>query len=80
MYYHFYEKGWGVSPHYGVRTDRYKLIHFYDLIDSWELYDLKNDPNEMNNLIQHPEYEQIVKDLKNKLKELQTKYKDEEVL
>ena len=80
MYYHFYEKGWGVSPHYGVRTDRYKLIHFYDLIDSWELYDLKNDPDEMNNLIQHPEYEQIVKDLKNKLKELQTKYKDEEVL
>lgn len=80
IYYHFYEKGWGVSPHYGIRTDRYKLIHYYDLIDSWELYDLQKDPAEMNNLIQNPEYEQIVKDLKTKLKELQTKYKDEEVL
>jgi arylsulfatase A-like enzyme len=80
IYYHFYEKGWGVSPHYGIRSDRYKLIHFYDLIDSWELYDLQNDPNEMNNLIQHPEYKQIVADLKIRLRELQEKYKDEEGL
>ncbi len=80
IYYHFYEKGWGVSPHYGIRTDRYKLLHFYDLIDSWELYDLQEDPNEMSNLIQHPEYTQIIKDLKSQLKELQEKYKDKEVL
>ena len=45
-----------------------------------ELYDLQKDPNEMNNLIQHPEYAQIIKDLKSKLKGLQKKYKDEEVL
>jgi len=80
IYYHFYEKGWGVSPHYGIRTDRYKLIHYYALIDSWEFYDLQKDPKEMNNLVQHPEYVQIVTDLKSKLKELQTKYKDLEVL
>ena len=80
IYYHFYEKGWGVSPHYGIRTDRYKLIHFYDFIDSWEFYDLQKDPNEMSNLIQDPEYTQIIKDLKSKLKGLQKKYKDEEVL
>ena len=35
--------------HYGVRTDRYKLIHFY-MLDGWELYDLKKDPNELNSL------------------------------
>ena len=80
VYYHFYEKGWGVSPHYGIRTDRYKLIHFYDLIDSWELYDLQTDPNEMDNLIQHPDYGQVLEELTNKLKELQIIYKDEEVL
>jgi arylsulfatase A-like enzyme len=80
VYYHFYEKGWGVPPHYGIRTDRYKLIHFYDLVDSWELYDLQEDPHEMNNLIRHPEYAQIVRDLTIRLKELQTKYKDEEAL
>ena len=80
IYYHFYEKGWGVSPHYGIRTERYKLIHFYDLIDSWELYDLQIDPNEMSNLIQDPEYAQIIEELEGKLKELQTKYKDEELL
>jgi arylsulfatase A-like enzyme len=80
IYYHFYEKGWGVSPHFGIRTERYKLIHFYDLIDTWELYDLLKDPAEMNNLIQDTEYAQIAQDLKIKLKELQSKYKDEEVL
>jgi arylsulfatase A-like enzyme len=80
IYYHFYEKGWGVSPHYGIRTDRYKLIHFYDLIDSWELYDLQEDPTEMKNLVQNPDYAQIIIDLKNQLKELQIKYKDEEIL
>jgi arylsulfatase A-like enzyme len=79
IYYHFYEKGWGVSPHYGIRTDRYKLIHFYDLIDSWELYDLKNDPNEMNNLIQQAEYTQIIQDLRASLKELQEKYNDQDI-
>ena len=80
MYYHFYEKGWGVSPHYGIRTERYKLIHFYDFIDSWELYDLQLDQHEMNNLIHDPGYAQIVVDLKDKLKDLQIKYKDEEAL
>jgi arylsulfatase A-like enzyme len=78
IYYHFYEKGWGVSPHYGIRTNGYKLIHFYDLIDAWELYDLQNDPAEMNNLIKHPEYAQVVQDMKIRLKELQEKYNDQD--
>ena len=53
MYYHYYEYPYyhHVQPHYGIRTDRYKLIHFYYDIDQWELYDLQNDPNELNNLI-----------------------------
>jgi len=76
IYYHYYEKGYGATPHYGVRTDHYKLIHFYDELDSWELYDLKNDSSEMNNLIDNPAYAEVIKDLKMRLQELQEKYKD----
>ena len=80
VYYHYYEypHGWhSVKRHYGVRTDRYKLIHFYNDIDKWELYDLENDPDEMNNLIDHPEYLDIQDRLKQQLKLLQEEFSDE---
>ncbi len=76
VYYHYYEKGFGASPHYGIRTKRYKLIHFYDVIDAWELYDLKTDPHEMHNLYSDPAYEKKIKELKNKLMDLKSRYKD----
>ena len=63
-------------PLHGVRTDRYKLIHFYNDIDEWELYDLKEDPTEMHNLYGQPGYEKITEDLKAELVKLQTQYKD----
>lgn len=52
LYYHFYEypSEHAVKRHYGIRTERYKLIHFYNDIDTWELYDLQTDPQEMNNI------------------------------
>jgi len=44
IYYHYYERGeHHVPAHEGIRTDRYKLIHFYDT-DEWELFDLEKDP------------------------------------
>lgn len=49
-------------PYYGVRTDRYKLIHFYDIINFWEFYDLETDPDEMKNLYTVPESEQKIKE------------------
>jgi arylsulfatase A-like enzyme len=67
LYYHYYELSFGLVKHYGIRTDRYKLIHFYDPIDSWELYDLEEDPNEMNNLINDPDYTDVLKDMKVRL-------------
>ena len=78
LYYHYYEYPGehAVKRHYGVRTERYKLIHFYNDIDSWELYDLQNDIHEMNNLYGNPEYDGIVADLKSELKRLQELYDD----
>ncbi len=78
LYYHFYEfpAEHMVKRHYGVRTERYKLIHFYNDIDQWELYDLKNDPYEMHNLYGKPGYEQITEDLHRELTRLQEQYKD----
>jgi arylsulfatase A-like enzyme len=76
VYYHYYEKLYGLSAHYGLRTDRYKLIHFYDPVDSWELYDLKEDPNEMKNLYKEPKHAQLIAKLKAELKKQQIKYQD----
>ena len=76
IYYHYYDfpAFHMVKRHYGVRTDRYKLIHFYDDIDEWELYDLKSDPKEMNNLYGSEEYAEIQQQLHMKLKQLQKEY------
>lgn len=77
MYYHYYEypHGWhDVKKHYGVRTDRYKLIHFYDNIDAWELYDLREDPTEVNNVIDDPAYDDVEAQLRQKLDSLRKVY------
>jgi len=79
MYYHYYEYPavHSVKRHYGVRTQRYKLIHFYNDIDEWELYNLKKDPREMNNVYSDTSYAGIVKELKAELKKLRVQYKDD---
>jgi len=78
LYYHFYEypAEHCVKRHYGIRTSRYKLIHFYNDIDVWELYDLKKDPTEMHNIYGQKGNEAIIKDLKKQLLDLQVKYND----
>lgn len=78
LYYHYYEypAEHRVKKHYGVRTERYKLIHFYDDIDEWELFDLENDPMEMNNLYGQEGTEKLVDELKKELLKLQEQYDD----
>ena len=80
MYYHYYEypQPHKVSPHFGVRTMQYKLIRFYGPFDAWELFDLKTDPTEMNNLYGKPGYEKITEELKAELLKLTKEYKDAE--
>ena len=82
MYYHYYEyPGWhAVKRHYGVRTKRYKLIHFYYDIDAWELFDLQNDPNELNNVYAGPAYADVVIELKAELERLRKQYGDSDGL
>jgi len=78
VYYHYYEypQPHAVHPHYGVRTDRYKLIHFYTR-DEWELFDLQTDPNELKSLYGNPEVAKITEELKQELKRLREQYKDD---
>ena len=78
IYYTYYEypAEHMVKRHYGIRTDRYKLIHFYDDIDEWELYDLQEDPSEMHNLYGEKGYGQITQTLFNQLVDLQKHYND----
>ncbi|HOI49409.1 MAG TPA: DUF4976 domain-containing protein, partial [Prolixibacteraceae bacterium] len=82
IYYHYYEypSEHMVKRHYGVRTDRYKLIHFYYDIDEWELYDLEKDPDEMKSVYNDPAYADVQKMLHQKLEELRAQYGDSDEL
>jgi arylsulfatase A-like enzyme len=76
LYYHYYEYpgAHNVQKHEGIRTEQYKLIHYYE-IDEWELFDFENDPDEMQNLYANPKYAKIENALKQKLVTLKLEYK-----
>jgi arylsulfatase A-like enzyme len=79
IYYHYteYPHGWHmVKRHYGIRTERYKLIHFYNDIDAWELYDLKSETEKMKNLYNNPAYAATVRSLKEALTALRIQFAD----
>jgi arylsulfatase A-like enzyme len=82
IYYHYYEYPGphNVKRHYGVRTDRYKLIHFYHDVDEWEMYDLQTDPDEMNSIYGSPDHVQIQEMLHKRLDELRLQYGDSDEL
>ena len=78
LYYHYYEypAEHSVRRHYGVRTERYSLMHFYNDIDEWELFDLKEDPQELHNLYGQPGMEEVTAMLREELVRLQKLYDD----
>lgn len=82
IYYTYYEfpGEHHVKRHYGVRTDRYKLIHFYYDIDEWELYDLEKDPSEMHNIYNDIAYKKIQEHMHKRLNALRIKYGDSDAL
>ncbi len=79
MYYRYYHDpgDHNTRAHYGVRTERHKLIHF-NKIGEWELYDLKKDPREMTSVYVDPAYAKVVKQLKTELDRLRKELKDED--
>jgi arylsulfatase A-like enzyme len=90
MYYRYWLHSPDRPAHFGIRNERYKLAFFYgqDLgkkgaskettLPSWEFYDLKEDPKELNNAINQGKYETIIADMKLQLKEERKKYTDQD--
>lgn len=78
LYYHYYEypAEHSVCRHYGIRTQRYSLMHFYNDVNQWELYDIRKDPENMHNLYGRPGMEKITAKLKKQLLNLQLQYDD----
>lgn len=75
IYYHYYDGGHSVAKHYGVRTDRFTLAHFYET-GEWELYDREKDPQELKSVYADPAYAKTVAELKTELDRLRKQYKD----
>jgi arylsulfatase A-like enzyme len=73
-YYH-YPNEHGTEPHYGVRTERYKLIYFHR-INQWELFDLKNDRHELRNIVNDTKNAKLVAVLKTELNRLRKELDD----
>ena len=79
-----------VTAHYGIRTERYKLVYYYaqplgkngakdnKLTPEWELYDLQNDPAEMRNIYKDAANKKLIAQLKKELLQLKEKYEDQD--
>ena len=78
LYYHYYEypSVHMVPRHYGVRGNRFKLMHFYQF-DEWEFYDLQNDPDELVNQYTNPDYAKQLAETKAELVRLRNHYEDD---
>ncbi len=79
MYYRYYHypQHHRVQPHYGVRDERWKLIHFNKL-DAWELFDLETDPNELQNLAADPAHSAKLAGMKELLAAKKKEAKDDD--
>jgi arylsulfatase A-like enzyme len=77
-YYHFYEypAEHSVKRHYGIRTADCKLIHFYNDVDQWEMYDMNADPKELNNVYDDPAYADKRAQMHALLEKVQQEYAD----
>jgi len=73
IYYRYYEFPGvhAVQQHRGVRTERYKLIQYYQL-DEWELFDLARDPHELESVYGDPAYDDVQAELTAELERLAT--------
>jgi len=73
LYYHYYEYPGphNVRRHYGVVTDRYKLVHFYEPeVNEWELFDLRTDPSELRSVFGQADHATVQRELGGELDRL----------
>ena len=77
-YYHYYEYPAEhlVKRHYGIRTSDCKLIHFYNDVDEWEMYDMTSDPLELHNVYDDPAYASKREQMHAILEKVQQQYQD----
>lgn len=70
LYEYYWEPQFPQTPTtFCLRKSRFKLIQYHGIWDSDELYDIKNDPHEQTNLINHPQYQDTVSSLRRDLHE-----------
>ncbi len=74
--YYEYPGSQQVRPNRGIRTERYKFIHYYLPPEEFELYDLQTDPGERNNLCGKPQYAELIQKLRQRMTELRKETKD----
>ncbi|ARN56187.1 sulfatase [Sedimentisphaera salicampi] len=74
LYTYYGKDAHAVVSHWGVRTERYKLIEFFPL-GEWEFYDLKKDPLEMQSEYNNPDYQNVIAALKKEMERLFAQYK-----
>ena len=74
----FYGKGLGYShsTHYPTGDWQFEGNKVVETKPYWEMYDLKTDPNELNNVFDDPAYSDIQNELTAKLFELKKQYDD----
>lgn len=90
-YYRYWEHSTNRPAHYGIRSNRYKLIYYYGqplgmksaqkqpTKPSWEFYDLQRDPKERVNAFKNPDYKQIIQKMHRALKKEKSFYEDSSV-
>jgi N-acetylglucosamine-6-sulfatase len=68
LYEYYWERNFPQTPTvFALRTDQYKFIRYYGVWDLDELFDMKADPLEMNNLAYKPEFAQVARDLSKRM-------------
>ncbi len=80
IYYHYYESQavHMVPAMYGVRTERYKLVRYYEpQWNAWELFDLAKDPQELRSVADDPAYAEVREQLAKRLMQLREQYGDD---
>lgn len=77
IYYHYYDPYHRVAKHYGVRTSRYTLAHYYET-NEWEFFDNEKDPMQLRSVLSDPAYAEAFAATKAELARLRKVFQETE--